>query len=116
MVFCEFVYQLIPVLFFCSLCIIYINWCLLFEITQTWRLRSFSNVDNSPASLLAFSGNNNVHALYDFLLNYRFLLTSLSSVDVPVLCSPVPFQNSALSSLDVCPWLNIDFVYLYGNF
>ncbi|KAL5133896.1 hypothetical protein HKD37_03G007156 [Glycine soja] len=83
------------------------------HMTMTWRLRSFSDVDNSPASLLAFSGNNNVHALYDFLLNYRFLLTSLSSVDVPVLCSPVPFQNSALSSLDVCPWLNIDFVYLY---
>ncbi|KAL3029804.1 hypothetical protein AAZX31_03G185100 [Glycine max] len=31
----------------------------------------------------------------------RFLLTSLSSVDVPVLCSPVPFQNSALSSPDI---------------
>ncbi|KAG4963348.1 hypothetical protein JHK86_040216 [Glycine max] len=31
----------------------------------------------------------------------KFLLTSLSSVDVPVLCSPVLFQNSALSSLDM---------------
>ncbi|KAG5105953.1 hypothetical protein JHK82_042923 [Glycine max] len=30
-----------------------------------------------------------------------FLLTSLSSVEVPVLCSPVPFQNYALSSLDL---------------
>ncbi|KAG5055788.1 hypothetical protein JHK85_008298 [Glycine max] len=71
------------------------------NLGQTRRLRSFSDVDNSPESLLAFSGNNNVHALYDFLLNYRFLLTSLSSVDVPVLCSPVPFQNSALSSPDI---------------
>ncbi|KAL2953863.1 hypothetical protein AAZX31_19G189600 [Glycine max] len=68
---------------------------------HTRRLRSLSDVDNSPESLLVFSGNNNVHALYDFLLNYRFLLTSLSSVDVPVLCSPVPFQNSALSSPDI---------------
>ncbi|KAG5054439.1 hypothetical protein JHK85_006949 [Glycine max] len=34
-------------------------------------------------------------------IKYGFLLTSLSSVDVPVLCSPVPFQNSALSSLDL---------------
>ncbi|KAG5117024.1 hypothetical protein JHK84_043137 [Glycine max] len=30
-----------------------------------------------------------------------FLLISLSSVEVPVLCSPVPFQNYALSSLDL---------------
>ncbi|KAG4916555.1 hypothetical protein JHK87_054112 [Glycine soja] len=71
------------------------------NLGQTRRLRSLSDVDNSPESLLVFSGNNNVHALYDFLLNYRFLLTSLSSVDVPVLCSPVPFQNSALSSPDI---------------
>ncbi|WVZ08928.1 hypothetical protein V8G54_022274 [Vigna mungo] len=71
------------------------------NLGQIKRLRSFSEVDNSPQSLLAFSGNNNVHALYDFLLNYRFLLTSLSSMDTPVLCSPVPFQNSALSSPDI---------------
>ncbi|XP_014494846.1 uncharacterized protein LOC106756781 [Vigna radiata var. radiata] len=71
------------------------------NLGQIKRLRSFSEVDNSPQSLLAFSGNNTVHALYDFLLNYRFLLTSLSSMDTPVLCSPVPFQNSALSSPDI---------------
>ncbi|RDX97038.1 Protein downstream neighbor of Son [Mucuna pruriens] len=71
------------------------------NLGQMRRLRSFSDVDNSPESLLFFSGNNNVHGLYDFLLNYRSLLTSLSGVDVPVLCSPVPFQNSALSSPDI---------------
>ncbi|KAG4921471.1 hypothetical protein JHK82_050437 [Glycine max] len=76
------------------------------KVSRGVHIRSFSDVDNSPASLLAFSGINNVHALYDFLLNYRFLLTSLSSVDIPVLWSPVPFQNSALSSPDVCPWLH----------
>ncbi|XP_027914940.1 protein downstream neighbor of Son [Vigna unguiculata] len=71
------------------------------NLGQIRRLRSFSEVDNSSQSLLVFSGNNNVHALYDLLLNYRFLLTSLSSMDTPVLCSPVPFQNSALSSPDI---------------
>ncbi|KAJ1392750.1 Donson [Sesbania bispinosa] len=71
------------------------------NLGQTRRLRSFSDVDNSPESLLFFSGNNSVHGLYDFLLNYRTFLVSLSGVDVPVLCSPVPFQNSALSSPDI---------------
>lgn len=71
------------------------------NLGQTRRLRSFSDVDNSPESLLVFSGNNSVHGLYDLLLNYRFLLTSLSGVDVPLLCSPVPFQNSALTSPDI---------------
>ncbi|TKY61886.1 downstream neighbor of Son [Spatholobus suberectus] len=71
------------------------------NLGQTRRLRSFSDVDNSPESLLVFSGNNNVHGLYDLLLNYRVLLTSLSGVDVPVLCSPVPFQNSASSYPDI---------------
>ncbi|XP_057431794.1 uncharacterized protein LOC130724549 isoform X2 [Lotus japonicus] len=71
------------------------------NLGQTRRSRSFSDIDNSPESLLVFSGNNNVHGLYDLLLNYRILWTSLSGVDVPVLCSPVPFQNSALSSPDI---------------
>ncbi|KAL9332178.1 hypothetical protein ACSQ67_001788 [Phaseolus vulgaris] len=71
------------------------------NLGQIRRLRSFSEVDNSPESLLVFRGNNNVHALYDLLLNYRFLLTSLSSMDIPVLCSPVPFRNSALSYPDI---------------
>ncbi|XP_057467426.1 uncharacterized protein LOC130756823 isoform X1 [Actinidia eriantha] len=71
------------------------------NLGQIRRLRLVSDVDNSPQSLLAFSGHQNVHGLYDFLLNYRFFLTSLTSVDVPVLYSPVPFQNAALSSPEV---------------
>ncbi|KAH1139424.1 hypothetical protein GLYMA_10G214400v4 [Glycine max] len=50
---------------------------------RTRRLRSFYDVDNSPESLLAFSGNNNVHALYDFLLNYSFV-TEPSSIGLNV--------------------------------
>lgn len=71
------------------------------NLGQTRRSRSFSDVDNSPESLLVFSGSNNVHGLFDLLLNYRTLVTSLSSVDVPVLCSPVPFQSSALTYPDI---------------
>ncbi|KAF7804199.1 protein downstream neighbor of Son-like [Senna tora] len=71
------------------------------NLGQTRRLSSFSDVDNTPESLLAFSGNMNVHALYDLLLNYRSIFTSLSGMDVPVLCSPVPFQNAAVSSPDI---------------
>ncbi|PWA56038.1 donson [Artemisia annua] len=65
------------------------------------RKSSVSDVDNSPESLLAFTGNKNVHGLYDFLLNYRFFLTSLTSYDVPLLYSPVPFENAALSAPEV---------------
>ncbi|GAV63900.1 hypothetical protein CFOL_v3_07418 [Cephalotus follicularis] len=71
------------------------------NLGQTRRSSSLSDVDNTPQSLLAFSGNENVHGLYDFLLNYRSFLTFLTAVDVPVLYSPVPFQNSALSSPEV---------------
>ncbi|CAI8614973.1 unnamed protein product [Vicia faba] len=71
------------------------------NLGQTRRSRSFSDVDNSPESLLVFNGNDNVHGLYDLLFSYRTLLTSLSGVDVPVLCSPVPFQSSALTSPDI---------------
>ncbi|KAI4300615.1 hypothetical protein L6164_033971 [Bauhinia variegata] len=71
------------------------------NLGQTRRLNSFSDVDNSPESLLVFSDNKNVHGLYDLLLNYRSFLTSLSGMDVPVLCSPLPFQNAALSSPDI---------------
>ncbi|CBI34121.3 uncharacterized protein LOC100257121 [Vitis vinifera] len=71
------------------------------NLGQTRRLGSISDVDNSPQSLLSFSGNKNVHALYDFMLNYRSFLTSLTSVDVPLLYSPVPFQNAALSAPEV---------------
>ncbi|XP_028784777.1 uncharacterized protein LOC114740738 isoform X2 [Neltuma alba] len=71
------------------------------NLGQTRRMRSFSDVDNTPQSLLVFSGNINVHGLYDLLLNYRSFFTSLSGMDVPVLCSPVPFQNAAVSSPDI---------------
>ncbi|XP_077242997.1 downstream neighbor of Son [Tasmannia lanceolata] len=66
------------------------------NVGQTRRFNSMSDVDNSSQSLLAFIGNENVHGLYDFLLNYRSFLTSLTSIDVPVLYSHVPFQNASL--------------------
>ncbi|MED6161975.1 hypothetical protein PIB30_066007 [Stylosanthes scabra] len=71
------------------------------NLGQTRRLRSYSDVDNSPQSLLIFSGNKNVHGLYDLLLNYRHFFTSLSSTDVPLLCSPAPFRNAAFSSPNI---------------
>ncbi|XP_047318863.1 protein downstream neighbor of Son-like isoform X2 [Impatiens glandulifera] len=71
------------------------------NVGQIRRLNSTSGVDNSEQSLLAFIGNNNVHALYDFLLNYRHLLKSLASDDLPVLYSPVPFHNATLSAPEV---------------
>ncbi|TYJ39495.1 hypothetical protein E1A91_A04G073900v1 [Gossypium mustelinum] len=71
------------------------------SLGQTRRMNSFSDVDNTPQSLLAFSGNQNVHGLYDILLNYRSFLTFLNAVDVPVLYSPVPFQHAALSAPEV---------------
>ncbi|XP_010263111.1 PREDICTED: protein downstream neighbor of Son [Nelumbo nucifera] len=71
------------------------------NVGQARRLVSISDVDNSPQSLLAFSGNDNVHGLYDFLLNYRSILSSLTGLDVPLLYSPVPFQNASLCSPEV---------------
>ncbi|TYH21805.1 hypothetical protein ES288_A04G075500v1 [Gossypium darwinii] len=71
------------------------------NLGQTRRMNSFSDVDNTPQSLLAFSGNQNVHGLYDILLNYRSFLTFLNVVDVPVLYCPVPFQHAALSAPEV---------------
>ncbi|CAA0837787.1 Unknown protein [Striga hermonthica] len=71
------------------------------NLGQTRAIESLIGVDNTPQSLLMFSGNKNVHALYDFLLNYRSFLTSLTGGDVPVLYSPVPFENAALSTPEV---------------
>nr|KJB16491.1 hypothetical protein B456_002G233300 [Gossypium raimondii] len=68
---------------------------------QTRRMNSFSDVDNTPQSLLAFSGKENVHGLYEILLNYRSFLTFLNTADVPLLYSPVPFQHAALSVPEV---------------
>ncbi|PUZ67963.1 hypothetical protein GQ55_3G476600 [Panicum hallii var. hallii] len=63
---------------------------------QALHLDALSDVDNTTQSLLAFTGNESVHGLYDILLNYKSLLNSLSNVDVPVLYSPQPFQNGCL--------------------
>ncbi|KAE8668439.1 protein downstream neighbor of Son-like isoform X2 [Hibiscus syriacus] len=71
------------------------------NLGQTRRINSFSDVDNTPQSLLAFSGNQNVHGLYEILLNYRSFLTFLNAVDVPVLYSPAPFQHAAISAPEV---------------
>ncbi|KAJ0806236.1 hypothetical protein HanPI659440_Chr02g0087271 [Helianthus annuus] len=70
------------------------------NLGKTRRTVSLSDVDNSPESLLVF-GDNNVHGLYDFLLNYRFLLPSLNTLDVPLLYSSVPFENAAVSAPEV---------------
>ncbi|KAK6942501.1 hypothetical protein RJ641_027878 [Dillenia turbinata] len=71
------------------------------NLGQTRHLNSISDIDNSPESLLAFNGNSNVHGLYDILLNYRSFLTSLTGMDVPLLYSPVPFKNAAMSAPEV---------------
>ncbi|CAA0386417.1 unnamed protein product [Arabidopsis thaliana] len=71
------------------------------NIGQIRRSRSVSNIDNTPESFLAFVGNESVHGLYDLLLNYRSSFEFLPTADVPVLYSPVPFQNAALSSPEI---------------
>ncbi|CAL9246367.1 unnamed protein product [Arabidopsis halleri] len=71
------------------------------NLGQIRRLRSVSNIDNTPESFLAFVGNESVHGLYDLLLNYRSSFEFLPTADVPVLYSPVPFQNAALSSPEI---------------
>lgn len=71
------------------------------NLGQTRRRSAMSDVDNRPDSLLAFTGNKNVHSLYDFLLNYRYFVTSLTGVDVPVLYSPIQFENAALTAPEV---------------
>ncbi|XP_017244417.1 uncharacterized protein LOC108216227 [Daucus carota subsp. sativus] len=71
------------------------------NLGQTRRLGSLSDEDNSPQSLLAFRGNGNVHGLYDFLLNYRSIMISMTSVDVPVLYAPLPFENASISAPEI---------------
>ncbi|KAK8488464.1 hypothetical protein V6N11_059441 [Hibiscus sabdariffa] len=71
------------------------------NLGQTRRMNSFSDIDNTPQSLLVFSGNQNVHGLYEILLNYRSFLTFLNAVDVPVLYSPMPFQHATLCAPEV---------------
>ncbi|CAN8254563.1 unnamed protein product [Cochlearia groenlandica] len=71
------------------------------NLGQTRPSRSISNIDNTPESFLAVEGNESVHGLYDLLLNYRTTLGFLLTADVPLLYSPVPFQNAALSSPEI---------------
>ncbi|XP_037439146.1 protein downstream neighbor of son homolog isoform X2 [Triticum dicoccoides] len=71
------------------------------NLGQTLHIDALSEVDNTTQSLLSFTGNKSVHGLYDVLLNYKFFLNSLSAADVPVLYSPVPFQNGSLHSPEV---------------
>lgn len=69
-----------------------------YNIGQARAMQTMTGIDNSPQSLLMFTGNKGIHALYDFLLNYRFFLTSITGGDVPLLYSPVAFENAALSA------------------
>lgn len=74
------------------------------NLGQAKRPCSMPDLDNSPQSLLAFNGNDSVHGLYDFLLNYRSLLSTLAtltSMDVPLLCAPMPFLHAALSTPEI---------------
>ncbi|CAN1133855.1 hypothetical protein LINPERHAP2_LOCUS7907 [Linum perenne] len=68
---------------------------------QTRKSSALNDVDNTPQSLLAFNKNKDVQGLYDFLLNYRSFSTILSGMDVPMLYSPIPFPNAALSAPEV---------------
>lgn len=66
------------------------------NLGQALHIDALSDVDNTTQSLLSFAGNKSVHGLYDVLVNYKSFLNSLSGTDVPVLYSPVPFQNGCL--------------------
>ncbi|EPS69589.1 hypothetical protein M569_05177, partial [Genlisea aurea] len=88
------------------------------NLGQVRKTVPVTGVDNTSQSLLMFKGNMSVHALYDFLLNYRSFMTTLTGGDVPVLISPVPFENAALSApkvkcrqvrrVDCMPTHNVD--------
>ncbi|KAF5789957.1 hypothetical protein HanXRQr2_Chr09g0377391 [Helianthus annuus] len=73
-----------------------------YNLGMTRHTVSLSDVDNTPESLSVLS-DNDVHGLYDFLLllNYMFLLPSLNILDVPLLYSPVPFENAAVFAAEV---------------
>ncbi|XP_015900390.1 uncharacterized protein LOC107433608 [Ziziphus jujuba] len=71
------------------------------NLGQTVRLNSSPDIDSTPDSLLVFNDNKDVHGLYDILLNYRSFLTAFVGMDVPVLYSPVPFQNASFSTPEV---------------
>jgi protein downstream neighbor of Son len=45
----------------------------IFNIVQAVYTDHFAEVDGTSQSLLSFTGNKNVHGLYDFLLNHRYI-------------------------------------------
>ncbi|KAG6556202.1 hypothetical protein Mapa_002143 [Marchantia paleacea] len=67
---------------------------------QTRVMDSSSAMDNSPQSVLLFEGKN-VHRLFDFLLNYRFVVGSANAKDFPVLYSPVEFKTATLHAPEI---------------
>ncbi|CAM6128554.1 unnamed protein product [Calypogeia fissa] len=79
---------------------------------QTRLVDSRAAIDNNAQSLLLFE-DGNVHRVFDFLLNYRFLVASGNATDFPVLYSPVAFSKAALYTPEVkcrrvqCPTENI---------
>ncbi|BBN08317.1 protein downstream neighbor of Son [Marchantia polymorpha subsp. ruderalis] len=67
---------------------------------QTRVMDSSSVMDNSPQSVLVFKGKN-VHRLFDFLLNYRFVVGSANAKEIPVLYSPVEFKTATLHAPEI---------------
>ncbi|KAJ7519675.1 hypothetical protein O6H91_20G050200 [Diphasiastrum complanatum] len=62
---------------------------------QTRIVDSMVTIDKSPKSLLAFLDNQNVHRLFNFLLNNRLML-NFTIADLPTLHAPVPFHHASL--------------------
>ncbi|KAL3687274.1 hypothetical protein R1sor_013583 [Riccia sorocarpa] len=67
---------------------------------QTRVIDSPAVVDNSASSLLVFEGKN-VHRLFDFLLNYRYLVGSAKAKEFPTLYSPAEFKSATLYAPEV---------------
>ncbi|KAJ7549899.1 hypothetical protein O6H91_07G073900 [Diphasiastrum complanatum] len=67
---------------------------------QTRLVDSMITIDKSPKSLLAFLGKQNVHRLFNFLLNNRLML-NFTSADLPTLYAPVPFHHASLTVPEV---------------
>ncbi|KAH6806192.1 hypothetical protein C2S51_031023 [Perilla frutescens var. frutescens] len=62
------------------------------NLGKTRATGSMTGVDNTPQSLLMFAGKN---------VNALSFYTPLTGSDVPVLYSPVPFENASLSAPEV---------------
>ena len=61
--------------------------------TKVFHERKKIDIDNTPASLLRIRGRQNVHLLYDWMLNHR---KKGSSEDVPLLHCSTPFIHATL--------------------